>query len=320
MKIFDKLSEISKRRNNSFDDPTKGFGNATRNILIVLACVLLVGSVGLYTYLAYSNGSLYNFFVGEENTTTSQTTTSYTAPEVSGGANVLISVTTDGASDVQLFFILGFDMNKKVISCINLPTETYTTSNKSLADSFKVGNTAQVLIGAEDTLGIKIDRFAQITKSDFIDLIDTFAGSVDVDIDEKVSSSSTDYSLSLQTGPNSLNAEDFVNLLRYDGWSGGIQSTCKHREQYLINAVKSIVTKSFYEGGSDNFSSLIGFADDTNITTDDYSKAEPCISVLANTAWRSNSLSINATAGKNRIDISDKTVNEIKKVFGTYEK
>ncbi len=310
-----KISNIFKKRETNFDDPSRGFEGVTKTVLIIALAVLIVLSAALYTYIGYKNGSLKNFFMGEENSTTESTTTKYSAPEISGGTNLLVSVTSDGGTSGELFFVVGFDMNKRAINCISVPKQTFVSGNRTLEECFAVGASAQVLIGIQDAFSINVDRYIQFTKSDFIKFINEFAGKIDVDLDEGIRHSTADYSLNLQTGPNSLKAEDFVNLLRYDGWSEGIESTCSHRASYLLNAVKSILNVSFYEGGSDRFSELIEYADDTNMSVEDYEELADGIGVLAHTAWRANDVEVTGKSVAGSFKVSAECVNSVKSLF-----
>lgn len=305
--IWDRLKEFFSGGNTGYDDPTRGFSGLTRNVLIIAACVLVVVGAGTYAYVAHTNGSLYNFFVGDQFAEEEEETTVYTPPAVSGNTNIAVCVTTDSGSKPELFFVLGFDMDKKCVSCINLPLNTDIGGGKTVSDSFSVGNTAQVIIGVEDTLGITVDRFMQLGTSDLERIISHFTEEVNVDLADSVNYSSVDYSLNLQTGPNSVNAETYVNLLRYNQWEGGVSQSCAYTEQFILNGVKTIFGDVMFSGGQSAYETVVKYCDDTSVALEDYSTFEDAISVLCNTPWRTKSLKVDGSSSGGILALSSES-------------
>ena len=48
-----KISNIFKKRETNFDDPSRGFEGVTKTVLIIALAVLIVLSAALYTYIGY---------------------------------------------------------------------------------------------------------------------------------------------------------------------------------------------------------------------------------------------------------------------------
>lgn len=236
----------TKKNNNAFNDPQKGFNDATKRIVFLIIVAILIVIAGTYFIVTYKYGSFANMFLGETTVASTKQTVSQTqVKKVDGKRNILIAMSSAGGTEVYDIFIVHINLtdNKTVIS--SLPVNTSDSNGKTLYDEFSLGSVTQVKYCIEKMFGIKFDKYFCATQNGYKYLLTELSEGITYTIPEDIQFSTTDFTVSVEKGKQFLKFDSFLKLLRYPDWSGAENQTFLRQSQMLSEAYKQLfITKN----------------------------------------------------------------------------
>ncbi|MBQ3431493.1 MAG: hypothetical protein IJG23_01785 [Clostridia bacterium] len=248
-----------KKRNKkpsttNFNDPQKGFDSTSKRIVFALMIVLVLVMIATYIFISMKYGSLSNMFLGETTeTTVEETTEEIEVKNVDGKKNLLIAVTSPGESELYNVFMVGINMSENKTSFLSVPVYTLDSSERTLAEEFKLGGISQIEYVLERMFDIDFDGYMSATQNGYKFFLTELGKSVSFDVPEDLQFSTTNYTVSLSAGKQELSFDTFVKLMMYDAWQGGKDATFTMQGNLLQAAYEQYMKPKYISRDVDSF-------------------------------------------------------------------
>ncbi len=248
-----------KKRNKkpsttNFNDPQKGFDSTSKRIVFGLMIVLVLVMIATYIFISMKYGSLSNMFLGETTeTTVEETTEEIEVKNVDGKKNLLIAVTSPGESELYNVFMVGINMSENKTSFLSVPVYTLNSSERTLAEEFKLGGISQIEYVLERMFDIDFDGYMSATQNGYKFFLTELGKSVSFDVPEDLQFSTTNYTVSLSAGKQELSFDTFVKLMMYDAWQGGKDATFTMQGNLLQAAYEQYMKPKYISRDVDSF-------------------------------------------------------------------
>lgn len=190
-------------------------------VVAFLAFVLVFGSISgfMLFHMYQENGG--NFFAPADTTEPitqdNAESVEFVLPEVSGKANFLLVCGDEENGALYCASVVEVDMDRVRVRVSPLDSGEQATAagiTRTFAQQYTYGGVLQIKKAAQERYGIQIDKYLSASPAAFKKIFDKLGGSVEIDLPAAVEYKSTDYSLSLSAGVQSVNAETVLKLLR----------------------------------------------------------------------------------------------------------
>lgn len=311
----------SRNKSTGFNDPEKGFDSTAKRTVTLIIVLILVVMVAVYFVITYKYGSLSNMFLGETTVSdTKESTTEHTIKKATGAKNILISMNSSGESNLYNIFLVRLDYTNAETHIISIPTYTLDTNNKTLAEEFSLGGVTQVEYMVEKMFDVTIDKYLSATQNGYKYLLKQIGDGVDYNLPEDVQFSTTDFSLSLSQGKQTLSFDSFAKLMRYDGWSGGDGVTFKRQGELMKSAYTQLFKAKSVSRDVDKFSDMMSYVK-SDISSEDFINDLDAVEYAASSDFSVTVVTpegtFGGTAANKTFSCSKSSVSSISKAFNT---
>lgn len=229
-------------------------------------------------------------------------------PEVSGKSNFTLFV-SDGGRLLYVSLIQS-DMDNRSFKASTLRADTVFDGNSLssiFADSTIQGCTSAIELG----LGIEIDYFIAMDKSDFADFYDTL-GSIHYPVVSEIKhkeEGSSPYTLKVKAGEQTIDGKRLVNLIRY---YIDVEGNFSQANDLVLASLAQQLNEKNFADREDLFRRFSKIAQ-TNITIRDFSLAADKMMVASS---ESSAMGVyNAPVQYNENKISDEGLKKVKGYF-----
>jgi LCP family protein required for cell wall assembly len=249
-------------------------------IIAFLCFSLVLAAVSFLILLKSVNFKLSNLVDRKTTVTTEETSTEGETflQSYSGNANIL-AVCENSNNGLGFFSVLNFNMDEKQISVMSFENDTnisFDGKSGTFSDIYSTGGASGLSQAVEKCYGIKIDRFIDITETNFKRVV-SYLGDAVIYSDEKINYKGGDYVLMLDEGEQSATGETVLSYFKYLD-SKGRSVLFAEIIDYYMNSGKLSDTQ-------DVFDSLINLLN-TNISVKDFSEVKDTAEAFLNDSAR----------------------------------
>ncbi len=157
---------------------------------------------------------------------------------------------------------------------INTSSRSYTVMCLNTPPNADYQKPLELMQSAEDTYGIKLDRYVVITRDQFKDFMQVLGG-YEINLKNRIDYAGSDFTLNLQAGKRTLYGDLFFNYLRYTGLSGSERER-EQQAKIIVDYIRQRLTKETVDNGDEIFSRLVNTCT-TNINITDFNKYQSVI-------------------------------------------
>lgn len=195
-------------------------------IVAFAAFVLVLGSVSTLIFMKSINFDLHNLLNASENpeTTTEQTTAAENTLTVRNVAVLLVCCDTE--DQLTLLAVVRADAEQNRITACALDTDAAVSSagDMSFQTVFEKNGLAGLKNAVSSAYQVQIDRYVKLTESNLKKAVSA-VGDVSLQIPEAISYRSSDFSLYLDAGEQTLTGDLLVKYLHFTDTNGKSQAT-----------------------------------------------------------------------------------------------
>lgn len=207
---------VKKKLKLDFSSERKIKLKKTRAFIISFAAfVLVLGSISLLIFMKSINFDFSNLKPDvSNNTTTTELHTDSKSLNLTGYAN-LILICTDNKNQLISLSFINCDIDNNKISLLQIPandTVTFNGTNQSFENILSKNGADALKKAVSDYLGLSVDRFIKVNESELKKII-AKTGDVTVNVPKSIDYKSSEYSLLLDAGNQSLTADMFCKYL-----------------------------------------------------------------------------------------------------------
>ena len=110
----------------------------------------------------------------------------------------------------------------------------------SLQEHYRLGGSGELKLAAEELTGIKVDRYLYTAEKGFKTVLRTLGNGLVLNVPSKIDYRGEDFTLRLQPGEQTLNADTLLKWVKYTG--GGRQAQQDRQAQMLCAAFDQLIT------------------------------------------------------------------------------
>ncbi|MCR4564312.1 MAG: LCP family protein [Clostridiales bacterium] len=249
-------------------------------ITAFLCFSLVLAAVSFLILLKKYNFRLSNIVDRKTTATTEETSTEGETylQNYTGNANILV-LCENSDNKLGFFGVLNFNMDAKQISVTSFENDVnlkYDGKSGTFSDIYSTGGALGLSQAVEKCCGIKIDRFIDVTETNFKRVI-SYLGDAEIYSDEKINFKGGDYVLILEEGEQSATGETVLSYFKYLDAKGRSVLTAELLDYYM-NSGK-------LKANQETFDSVINLFN-TNISVKDYNDVSDTFNAFLNDSSR----------------------------------
>lgn len=285
------MGRFRREKKKSLKFTTEEYQKRKRTRLFLAAFfsfVIVFGGLSLFI-LGYTSGFDLNKMIGKPDDpeqTGSSDGVETVLPEISGRAVFLLACGSDDGKTLHLAALVGADMDQQLfsVSVFDLAEQADVGSRSvSLQEHYQTGGVGELQLAVEKIAGVKADRYLYATEKGFKAVLRALGNGLVLDVPAKIDYRGEDFTLRLQPGEQTLNADTLLKWIKYAG--GGRGAQLNRQAQMLCAAFDQLISVENVRDADSLFKEIINEVD-SNISMLDYTNHRVCLEVLARSGQR----------------------------------
>lgn len=295
------MGRFRREKNKSLKFTTEEYQKKKRMRLFLLAFfsfVVVFGGLSLFI-LGYTSGFDLNKMIGKpddpEQTGTSDLAESV-LPEMSGRATFLLACGSDDGKTLYLTALVGADMDQQLFSVYMLDPNAQAKEGSrsvSLQENYQMGGIGALRLAVADLTGIKADRYVYAAEKGFKAVLRALGNGVVLNVPSRIDYRGDDFTLRLQPGEQTLNADTLLKWIKYDG--GGREAQLERQAQMLCAAFDQLINIENVRDADKLFKRIINEVD-SDISMLDYTNHRVYLESLARSGQRKPSVRVSSVS------------------------
>lgn len=217
-------------------------------------------------------------------------------PEISGRAVFLLACGSDDGKTLYLAALVGADMDRQrfTVSMLDPGAQANAGSRSvSLQEHYRMGGVGELRLAAEQLAGVKADRYLYATEKGFKAVLRALGNGVVLDVPTKIDYRGSDFTLRLQPGEQTLNAETLLKWIKYEG--GGREAQMERQAQMFCASFDQFISIEHVRDADQLFKEIINEVD-SDISMLDYTNHRVYLEVLARSGQRKPSVRVTSAS------------------------
>lgn len=295
------MSRFRREKKKSLKFTTEEDQKRKRTRLFLLAFfsfVIVFGSLSLFI-LGYSSGFDLNKMIGKPEdpaTTDPSDAIESLLPEISGRAVFLLACGADDGQTLHMVALVGADMDEQLFSVYMVDPATRVQAgsrNLSLEEHYQLGGIGELQLAVEASTGVKADRYLYATEKGFKAVLRALGNGVAVDVPSEIDYRGEDFTLRLQPGEQTLNADTLLKWVKYTG--GGRAAQLKRQSLMLCAVLDQLINVENVRDADSLFKEIVNQVE-SDISMLDYTDHRVYLEVLARSSQRKPSVRVDSAS------------------------
>ncbi len=270
--------KLFKNRGDIYVPKTDYKSSKEARILRILLIFIIIFTAVFLVILSRHYSSAAEFFGEGEVTLTEENVTEEKLPDIEGKTNFLIFETDDDETVIHYIYLIQADKSSKAYKFCALSPDTLVDGEKMI-DIYSEGGGASLQTKLTEYLGVQIDYYAAFNNSSFVDFcskLGTFVCPVYEEIKFSGGEGSDKYTIHAAEGEQTLDAQNFSNLLRYYSEE---KKNYSLQNEVLMSAYTSLFNEENYDDSESLFRLFIK-SSSTNITVRNFENDKDALYVF----------------------------------------
>ena len=257
-------------------------------LLAFFSFVIVFGGLSLFI-LGYSAGFDLDKMIGkpeDPETTDAAGAVESLLPEISGHATFLLACGADDGQTLHMVALVGADMDEQLFSVYTLDPSMQVKAgsrNLSLQEHYQLGGIGELQLAVEDATGVKADRYIYAAEKGFKAVLRALGNGVALDVASEIDYRGEDFTLRLQPGEQTLNADTLLKWIKYTG--GGRAAQLERQSQMLCAALDQLINVENVRDADSLFKEIVNQVE-SDISMLDYTEHRVYLEVLARSGER----------------------------------
>lgn len=254
--------------------------------------VIVFGGLSLFI-LGYTSGFDLNRMIGKPDDpeqTGSSDGVETVLPEISGRATFLLACGSDDGKTLYLAALVGADMDQQLFTIFMLDPDAQanvSSRSVSLQEHYQTGGIGELKLAAEAFTGVQADRYLYATEKGLKAVLRTLGNGVVLEVPSRIDYRGEDFTLRLQPGKQTLNADTMLKWIKYRNDGREVQ---KDRQALMLCAAfDQLINVENVRDSEQLFKEIINEVD-SDISMLDYTNHRVCLEVLARSGQRKPSV------------------------------
>lgn len=287
---------------------------AATYFITIIAALAVIGGAGYFVLTSYLNGSS----VDESSIKPSASEEDPSAlsedyePAEADGQTLLAVYEPEKRSTAACFVLARFVPTENKVVIVPLQTDICTTldgKSNTLYEFYRLGGIPDAKRAAEQSTGIKIDKYIKFTESSFV-TFSNFMGNVNYDVPYNLiyENESTGESTIIKSGDQTLDSTSLRKILTFPNFKGGEEYRAKVVGALAVDLINSGSRGILKDALDTVFTDVINSDIETDITRYDYDEKKAAIQYVLNNSDSPAQLVIpSGTYNENNCYVLDET-------------
>ncbi|MCM1525263.1 MAG: LCP family protein [Ruminococcus sp.] len=287
---------------------------AATYFITIIAALAIIGGAGYFLLTSYLNGSSVDESAIKPSSSEeapSVLSEDY-EPSEADGQTLLAVYEPEKRSTAACFVLARFVPTENKVVIVPLQTDICTTldgKSNTLYEFYRLGGIPDAKRAAEQSTGIKIDKYIKFTESSFV-TFSNFMGNVNYDVPYNLiyENESTGESTIIKSGDQTLDSTSLRKILTFPNFKGGEEYRAKVVGALAADLINS-GSKGILKDALDTvFTDVINSDIETDITRYDYDEKKAAIQYVLNNSDSPAQLVIpSGTYNENNCYVLDET-------------
>lgn len=294
------MGRFRREKKKSLKFTTEEYQKKKRVRLFLLAFfsfVIVFGGLSLFI-LGYTSGFDLDKMIGKPgNAETGASDEAVTVlPEISGRATFLLACGSDDGNTLYLTALVGVDLDQQLFSVYMLDPEAQAKAGArsvSLQEHYRLGGSRELKLAVEELTGVTADRYIYAAEKGFKTVLRTLGNGLALHVPSKIDYRGDDFTLRLQPGEQTLNADTLLKWVKYTG--GGVQARLERQAQMLCAAFDQLISVENMRDADPLFKAIINEVD-SDISMLDFTNHRVDLEVLARSGQRKPSVRVTSVS------------------------
>lgn len=261
---------------------------AVTYFVTIIASLAIIGGAGYFALTSYLNrdtGDTGSIRPSSEEEAPAALSDDY-EPTNEDGQTVLAIYEPEKRSTATCFVMARFVPIENKVVIVPLQSDICTTldgKSNTLYEFYRLGGTSDAKRAAEQSTGIKIDKYIKFTESSFV-TFSNFMGNVNYNIPYNLiyENENTGESTIIKSGDQTLDSNSLRKVLSYPNYKGGEEYRAKVVGTLAADLINSGSRGILKDALDTVFTDIVNSDIETDITRYDYDEKKPAIQYVLN--------------------------------------